>query len=102
MDGALVSVFRVAVDAEAEVVENERVGDPLDSRPVLDINAVTPTMIGAEPAVVVDDAAVYLRVRRGTPESDAVPCIVNDEVDELRAGAEDVHTVAEHVGLTAG
>src|SRR2546429_9128607 len=39
--------------------------------------------VGALPAIVVDDTAVYFRIDRGCPEPEAVTAAVYNHVDEL-------------------
>src|SRR5204862_740872 len=77
----------VGVDAGAVLVEGDVVGDFLGARRVLGVDAVAVAAVRGDPAVVVDQAAVDLRVDGLLPEGEPLAGVVDDQVDELRAHA---------------
>src|ERR1700674_5498866 len=74
------------MDAVGEAGEEDVVGDLLGAGLILGVDAVAVAAVGSLPAVVVDQAAVDLRVRSLLPEADPLTGVVNDQVDELHSG----------------
>src|SRR5262249_45821545 len=77
----------VRVEAVAELLERDVVAHALRAGLVLRVDAVPVAAVGPLPAVVVDEAAVDLAVGPRREGGDALPRIVDDEVDEPDPGA---------------
>ena len=87
LEGEVVEGGRVAVDldAHAELVEDDVVGEQLAADGVLRIDPVAVAAVGAVEAGVINDVAVGLGVRGVRPHPDRGVGVVDDQVDELRA-----------------
>ena len=82
------------MNPEAKPVEDNAVHNALSPGFVLSVDPVSmaPVGVGALPAIVEDDTAVYLGIHRRCPEPESVAAAVYNHVDEFCMRPNNVHT----------